>query len=150
MTEVSCIIMSWGWLPMPKITARVTFDKAAAATRIRAAGNDALTEMGKQALKDTTQHVPRDQGFLQDSGITNSDREAANLSFWLRWDEPYAQYLFHGEVMYGNPTSRSYGPEKLNFTSALSRMEWTKYAKEVYGDNWKKAYQAALKELMKK
>ena len=81
--------------------------------------------MGNQALKDTTQHVPHDQGFLQDSGITNSDKEAANLSFWLRRDEPYLQYIFHGEVMYVNPTSRTYGPEKLNFTSAIARMEWT-------------------------
>ena len=150
MMERGCIITKWGWLPMPKITARVTFDTAAAAARIRAASNDALTVMGDQALKDTTQHVPRDQGFLRDSGITNSDKEATNLSFWLRWDEPYAQYLFRGDVMYGNPTSRTYGPEKLNFTSALARMEWAKYAKEVYGDDWKKVYQAALKELMKK
>ncbi|MBU9739329.1 minor capsid protein [Diplocloster agilis] len=134
---------------MPKITARVTFDTAAAAARIRAASNDALTRMGLQALEDNTQHVPHDQRFLQDSGFLNSDQEAENLSFWLRWEEPYSQYLFHGEVMYGNPTSRTYGPEKLNFTSALARMEWTKYAKEVYGDDWKKVYQAALKELMK-
>lgn len=134
---------------MPKIKTRVTFDRKAAVAKLRASGNDALTIMGHQALKDITQHVPKDQGFLQDSGITNSDSRAKNLKFLLRWDTPYAQYLWHGEVMYGNPTERSYGPEKLKFTSALARMEWAKYAKEVYGADWKKVYQEALRRRMK-
>lgn len=135
---------------MPKITTRVTFDKAAAKARIRAGANYALTMTGMQALKDTTQHVPKDQGFLQDSGLTNSDSVAHDLKFTMRWDTPYAQYLFHGEVMYGDPTSRSYGPEKINFTSALARMEWTKYSHEVYGKDWDKVCQAAMKEGMKR
>lgn len=135
---------------MPKISTRVTFDKKAAVAKIRAAGNDALTLVGMQALKDTTQHVPRDQGFLQDSGINNSDNAASDLKYVMRWDEPYAQYLWHGEVMYGNPTERTYGPEKLTFTSALARMEWAKYAKDVYGDDWKKVYQAALRREIRK
>lgn len=129
---------------MPKISTRVTFDGKAAAAMIRAAANDALTIMGQQALKDTSQYVPKDQRFLQNSGITNSDRQAQDLKYTLRWDTPYAQYLWHGEVMHGNPASRTYGPEKLSFTSALARMEWAKYAREVHGEEWKKVYQAAL------
>ena len=43
MMERGYIITKWGWLHMPKITARVTFDTAAAATRIRAASNDAVS-----------------------------------------------------------------------------------------------------------
>lgn len=135
---------------MPKISTRVTFDKKAAVAKIRAAGNDGLTIIGNQALKDTTQHVPRDQGFLQDSGITNSYRHARNLKYIMRWDEPYSQYLWHGEVMHGNPTARTYGPDKITFTSALARMEWAKYAKEVYGEEWKKVYQAALRMRVRK
>lgn len=135
---------------MPKITTRVTCDKAAAKARIRAGANYALTMAGMQALKDTTQHVPVDQHFLQDSGIANSDSAAHDLKFTLRWDEPYAQYLFHGEVMYGNPTSRTYGPEKLTFTSTLARMEWTKYAHKVYGRDWNKVCQAAMKAGMRR
>ena len=104
--------------------------------------------MGQQALKDVTKHVPRDQGFLQDSGITNSDRQAQNLKYIMRWDEPYADYLWHGEVMHGSPTERTYGPEKLSFTSALACMEWAKYAKDVYGDDWKKVYQEAIRRRM--
>ena len=131
---------------MPKISTRVTFDKKAAAARIRAVANDALTVMGNQALKDVTQYVPKDQGTLQSSGLARSSREAENMKFDLRWSTPYAQYLWHGDVMHGNPTNRTYGPDKISFTSALAREEWAKYAKEVHGENWKKIYQAALKE----
>lgn len=131
---------------MPKISTRVTFDKKAAAARIRAVAEDALTAMGNQAIMDTTQYVPRDQGTLQQSGLTSSDLRAHDMKFDLRWETPYAQYLWHGEVMYGNPTSRTYGPEKLSFTSALAREEWAKYAREVHGEDWKLVYQKALKE----
>lgn len=131
---------------MPKISTRVTFDKKAAAVRIRAVANDALTVMGNQALKDVTQYVPMDQGTLQSSGLSRSSKAAESMKFDLRWSTPYAQYLWHGDVMHGNPTNRTYGPDKISFTSALAREEWAKYAKEVHGEEWKKIYQAALKE----
>lgn len=135
---------------MPKIRSRVTFNKAAAAALIKAASDRALTDMGMQALKDTEDHVPRDsEGTLKDSGITHSDRRAENGKFMMRWSTPYAQYLWHGKVMYGNPTDRDYGPKKISFTSALARMEWAKYAREVYGENWKKVYQESLRKGMK-
>lgn len=131
---------------MASIKAKVTFDKAAAVARITAAANNALNAVGNQALKDVTQHVPTDgEDYLRDSGIANSDIKAKDLEFVLRWDEPYAQYLFHGEVMYGDPTNRTYGPKRLKFTDAMARMEWTKYAAEVYGDDWQAVYQAALR-----
>ena len=131
---------------MPKISTRVTFDKKAAAARIRAVANGALTVMVNQALKDVAQYVPEDQGTLQSSGLARSSREAENMKIDLRWSTPYAQYLWHGDVMHGNPTNRTYGPDKISFTSALAIEEWAKYAKEVHGENWKKIYQAALKE----
>lgn len=146
----NCIIMNWGWSRMPKITTRVTFNKASTLARLRAVSNNGLTIMGQQALKDTTQHVPVDQHNLQDSGINNSDDRAHDLKFEMRWDTPYARYLWNGEVMYGNPTDRTYGPKKISFTAGLARMEWAKYAKEVYGANWKKVYQNAVKELAKR
>lgn len=134
---------------MPSVKVRINFAKAAAVAKLRAMNQDALTQTGIQALKDITQHVPKDQGDLRNSGIAHSDIKAKNGVFTLRWDEPYAQYLFHGEVMHGNPTSRTYGPEKLKFTAALARMEWTKYAAEAYGDRWQTVYQAALREEMR-
>ena len=114
--------------------------------RLHAASDKALTIMGQQALGDITQHVPVDQGDLQNNGISSSDNVAENGEYVLRWDEPYAQYLFHGEVMYGNPTNRTYGPKKISFTSAMAKMEWTKYAEQVYGEDWQAVYQAAFRE----
>ncbi len=130
---------------MPKINTRIIFDKKAAAGLIKAASNNALTVMGNQALQDISPHVPKDQGLLENSGLANSDRTAQDGKFVLKWSEPYSQYLYHGEVMYGNPTNRTYGPKKLKFTNALARMEWAKYAREVYGEDWKRVYQASLK-----
>ena len=130
---------------MAKINARVSFDRKLAAARIRASSDKALTDLGNQALQDTLQFVPRDQGTLKNSGLASSDQKAQDGVYRMRWNTPYAQYLWHGEVMYGNPTDRSYGPEKLNFTAAMAREEWAKYASEVYGKEWQKVYQAALK-----
>ncbi|WP_343084076.1 minor capsid protein [Blautia producta] len=135
---------------MPKIVSRVTFNRAGTLTKLRAVSNDGLTLMGQQALKDTTQYVPVDQHGLQDSGINNSDDRAHDLKFEMHWDTPYARYLWNGEVMYGSPTDRTYGPKKLSFTSALAHMEWAKYAKNVYGAQWKQVYQNAVKELAKR
>ena len=134
---------------MAKISTRVTFDKKRAAALVKAASNDALTVMGMQALQDTSQHVPHDQGTLENSGISSSDRRAVDGKFSMRWSTPYAQYLWHGDVMYGNPTNRTYGPEKISFTSALAREEWAKYAHEVYGAEWRQVYQAALRKEMR-
>ncbi len=114
--------------------------------KIRGAGEDALSITGIQILKDTTQHVPMDQGVLRNSAIISSDIKAEDGKFIIRWDEPYAQYLFCGEVMYGSPTDRTYGPKKLKFTETMARMEWTKYAKETYGEDWQAVYQAAFRE----
>lgn len=128
-----------------KAQAKVNFDKKAALARLHAKTNGGLTILGQQALKDTSRHVPKDQGSLQSSGISHSDFAAHDLEYILRWDEPYSQYLFHGKVMHGNPTERTYGPEKLKFTETLARMEWTKYAEKVYGKEWQKVLQEAVK-----
>lgn len=144
------IIMRLDWRDMPKITTRVTFNHAAAVARIQAANDRALTAMGNQALQDTSKHVPKDQGTLKDSGLApQSDMHAEDGRFVMRWSTPYAKYLWNGDVMHGNPTERTYGPEKIKFTDALAREEWAKYAKEVYGKEWKKVYQAALRRELK-
>ena len=135
---------------MPKVQLKASFNPSAAATMIRAASNAGLTATGMQALQDTNIYVPRDQGTLESSSYTHSDRTAENGEFHLRWDTPYARYLWNGDVMYGNPTNRTYGPEKLTFTAALAREEWAKYAAEVYKEDWRKVYVAAMKRRLKK
>lgn len=131
---------------MPRVDAKVSFDKVKAVMQIKGASDDALTIMGNQALQDISQYVPKDQRTLENSGLTNSDKRAENGEYMLRWSTPYAQYLWHGDVMHGNPASRTYGPEKLRFTDALAREEWAKYAQSVYGEEWKKVFEAALKK----
>ena len=105
--------------------------------------------MGLHALQDVSKHVPHDQGTLEDSGLTNSYKRAVKHVFKMRWHTPYARYLWNGDVMYGNPTERRYGPKKISFTSALAHEEWAKYAREVYGEQWKQVFQAALKRRLK-
>lgn len=121
------------------------FDVPRALAKIKAASDDALTILGDQALQDISQYVPKDQHKLENSGLTNSDMVAENGEYVLRWSTPYAQYLWNGDVMHGNPASRTYGPEKLKFTDALAREEWAKYAQTVYGEEWRRVYEAALK-----
>lgn len=133
---------------MPKIRTKITFDKVRARAVIKAASDEALTAMGNQALTDIFQYVPKDQGTLQSSGLSGSDMTAEAGRFALRWSTPYAQYLWHGDVMHGTPDSRDYGPEKLKFTDAMARQEWAKYAREVYGEEWKKVYETVLKRRM--
>lgn len=130
---------------MANIKVKIRFDKRAAAAEIRDACNEALTDLGHQASKDTMQYVPRDQGDLRSSSLTHSDKHAQDGTYIMRWDTPYAQYLWHGDVMLGNPANRTYGPAKITFTEALARAEWAKYAAEVHGENWRKVYEAALR-----
>ena len=127
------------------MTTRVVFDPKRAAAVIKAASDQALTAMGNQAIQDVSQYVPKDQHTLENSGLTNSDQKAVDGKFRLKWSTPYAQYLWHGDVMHGKPDSRTYGPDKLTFTSALAHEEWAKYAEEIHGEEWKKVYQAELK-----
>lgn len=78
------IIGNWGWFAVAKINTRITFDKAAAIARMKAANNAALTVMGNQALMDVSMHVPKDQGTLENSGLSSSDKRASNGKFTLR------------------------------------------------------------------
>ena len=50
---------------MAKIKTRVTLRTPQAAALIKAASNEALTDMGLQALQDASKHVPLDQGDLE-------------------------------------------------------------------------------------
>lgn len=79
------------------------------------------------------------------------DKKAANGKFVMKWEEPYSQYLWNGKIMHGSPDTRSPADyyDDIKFTSDLARAEWAKYAREVYGEQWKQVYQAALKRRLK-
>lgn len=136
---------------MAKIKTRVTLRTPQAAALIKAACNEALTDMGLQALQDVSEYVPHDFGTLENSGLTNSDKKAANGKFAMKWEEPYSQYLWNGKIMHGSPDTRSPADyyDDIKFTSDLARAEWAKYAREVYGEQWKQVFQAALKRRLK-
>lgn len=149
MTAKSCTTMSWGWCAMPKITTRVTFNKASVVAKIKAANNVALTVMGNQVLEDSNQYCPEDQHVLVNSSYTHSDREAQNGVFRCVWSTPYARYLWHGLVMHGSPGNRSYGPDGLHFTKDNARPKWAIYARSKHGDEWKQVFQAAARRYMR-
>ena len=136
---------------MAKIKTRVTLRTPQAVALIKAASNEALTDMGLQALQDVSEYVPHDFGTLENSGLTNSDKKAANGKFVMKWEEPYSQYLWNGKIMTGSTDTRSTADyyDDIKFTSDLARAEWAKYAREVYGEQWKQVYQAALKRRLK-
>ena len=136
---------------MAKIKTRVTLRTPQAAALIKAASNEALTDMGLQALQDVSEHVPHEFGTLENSGLTNSDKKAANGKFAMKWEEPYSQYLWNGKIMHGSPDTRSPADyyDDIKFTSDLARAEWAKYAREVYGERWNQVFQAALKRRLK-
>ncbi len=90
---------------MPKINTRITFRSSQAKALIKAASDYGLTAMGTQALQDVSQYVPKDQRVLENSGITASDKKAIDGKYVMRWQTPYAQYLWRGDVMYGNPNA---------------------------------------------
>lgn len=135
---------------MPSIKVNISFDTPQAVAKIKAAADEALTITGKQAIEDIRPYVPVDQNTLERSADSNSDKEACNGEFDIRYSTPYAQYLWHGDVMHGNPAKRTYGPEKLSFTNAMAREEWAKYAAEIYDSDWQKVYEAALRKGLSK
>lgn len=145
----NCIITNWGCLKVSNLNIKCQFNLKNAAAFIKATSNEALTITGEQALEDTNMHVPKDQDHLEASGRAESSKKAENGKYDLIWATPYAQYLYHGDVMYGNPTSRTYGPKKISFTSALAKEEWAKYAAEVYGADWQKVYAEAMRRKLK-
>ena len=55
--------------------------------------------------------------------MSGSDTKAVDGKYTMRWNTPYAQYLWNGDVMYGNPTERRYGPKKISFFDAVHGLE---------------------------
>lgn len=114
--------------------------------RVREAGNQALTDVRDLIVDDMNQYVPISGGDAQNGGGGELRRSAElhstfapkvkNGRITIRWDTPYAQYQHGGLVMKGSPKNRSYGPEKLNYTSSMARAEWEQYAEQQHGKDW--------------
>lgn len=133
---------------MPKIRTRVTINKSVVMAKIKAANNAGLTAMGNQILQDSNIYCPEDQHGLVNSSLIHSDKEAKNGVFQCRWVTPYARYQYYGLVMFGSPTERTYGPDKIKYTKANAQPKWAHYARAKHGDEWKEVFQAEARRVM--
>lgn len=134
---------------------RVNIDKVGEKTRIAGNADVALTRLRDEFIEDENMHVPVSGGAarnggggsLQDSARLHSDQQAHDGKLTLRWSKTYAHYQHRGLVMHGPVGDRTYGPDKLNYTSATAQAEWTKHAEKVYGDNWAKTIQKTMERV---
>lgn len=130
---------------MPKINTRVTFRRASVVARIQAASKEALFAVGTQALQDSNQYCPEDQGDLLESSIVSSDFKVAIL----KWATAYARYQYYGVAMEGRaPKIKTDRP--LKYTKPDVHKMWAHHARSVHSNEWKAVYQAELRRLMKK
>ena len=132
----------------------IDIDKAAGMREIQRWADEALTDYRDEIIKDMNEMVPVSGGAshngggdsLQQSAFLHSDRRAQDGELTVRWDTPYARYQHGGKVMHGTPprSRDDYGPDKLSYTSATARAEWTKHAEDVYGEKWRRDIQKMI------
>ncbi len=144
MTAENFTIMRLDWCDMPKISTRVTFNKASVRGRIKAASTESLPAVTMQALKDANQYCPEDQHDLVNSGLTNSEPEKGIM----RWATVYARMQYYGVVMEGRaPKVATNRP--LKYTKPGAHKMWAHYARAQHGEDWKNVYQAEFRRLMR-
>lgn len=117
---------------------------------VKAASNNALTVMGVQAVDDTGKYVPVSSNLehpVKDSIISSSGRRTVKGN--SPCDGLLLMHSLAGRCDVWKSANRTYGSEKISFTSALAREECAKYANEVYGAEWQQIYQAALRKEIK-
>lgn len=133
----------------------IKINKVSEIASIRIAGDQDLTDIRDEIIEDINQYVPVQGGdsrnggggSLQSSAGIHSDRTANKGKLTIRWDTPYAQYQNKGEVMKGRPgPTRTYGPEKLKYTSTAAKAEWEKYAEQKHGEDWALAVEKGIKQ----
>lgn len=137
-----------------KIT--ININKVAEETRIRNAGNEALTDLRDSIIDDTNRYVPVGGGKAQNGGggslrqsaFLHSDQEAQDEKLTVRWDTPYAQYQRGGLVMKGTPKNRTYGPEKLKYTDPMAKKEWDLYATQKHEEEWAAQIDKRMKQYL--
>ncbi|CCZ35667.1 putative minor capsid protein [Firmicutes bacterium CAG:646] len=136
---------------------KVEIHKPRAMAKIRAAGNQGLTDVRDEIIDDINRYVPKSGGSPQNGGggdlrrsaELHSDQQAKDGNLKVRWDTPYAQYQHEGKVMHGTPKTRTYGPEQLKYTEPMARKEWEQYAERKHGADWSLAIEEAMKSHMR-
>ena len=139
------------------VKVKVEIHKPRAMAKIRAAGDQGLTDVWDEIIDDINHYVPVSGGTPQNGGggdlrrsaEIHSDQQAKDGSLKVRWDTPYAQYQHEGKVMHGTPKTRTYGPEQLKYTEPMARKEWEQYAERKHGADWSLAIEEAMKSHMR-
>lgn len=134
----------------------VKIRKDTAQARIKAAGDKGLTRIREDIIEDMNEFAPvgggaarnGGGGSLQDSARLNSDQQARDGKLMVRYTKPYARYQWGGLVMHGTPKNRTYGPERLKYTSSVARSEWAKHAAQVYGEKWAEMQEKAMHQYL--
>lgn len=114
---------------MIRFNVNVDFNKGKLRSKISHAKKVAQTQLDQDVLKDSNYFIPKQDGYLERSGILHSRIGEGHIE----WNTPYArrlyynpQYNFSKDV---NPNARG-----LWFEAAKARYkeDWTQRAKETY------------------
>ena len=97
------------------VKVKVEIHKPRAMAKIRAAGDQGLTDVRDEIIDDINHYVPVSGGTPQNGGggdlrrsaEIHSDQQAKDGSLKVRWDTPYAQYQHEGKVMHGTPKDKN-------------------------------------------
>ena len=143
------ITMSWGWRTMQ---VRIRLSREGLKRDVKRMADEALTDYRDEIIEDMNVLVPVSGGAslnggggsLRRSAFTGSDKRARDGALTVRWNTPYAHYQHQGLVMRGTPGNRTYGPERLSYTSATARARWTDQAERLYGKRWEKDIQKLM------
>ena len=143
------ITMSWGWRAMQ---VRIRLSREGLKRDVKRMADEALTDYRDEIIEDMNVLVPVSGGAsltggggsLRRSAFTGSDKRARDGALTVRWNTPYAHYQHQGLVMRGTPGNRTYGPERLSYTSATARARWTDQAERLYGKRWEKDIQKLM------
>lgn len=118
----------------------IRFDRNAAAARISNSVKAAMPELATQVLKDCNFYAPQRRGTLISTSIMRSDTSSPKAT--LKWDVPYAEYVFKGLSKRGNPLKYSKYPNR------NAQSHWTNKAKSVKLVAWERLAEVLIKEKM--
>jgi len=142
---------------MADVKVNITFNKNATLEKLMDRHKAAQFAMSKQALKDCNEYCPKDAGTLESSSQTFTDYENGIL----KWQTPYARYLYYGIVMVDPKTGKACFPiddqlySRKNVSKVKSNREikyngrgrklWAEAAAAEHKDDWLLIYEKVFK-----
>ena len=142
---------------------RMNINLGAIEKKLQKAADKAVYITAEQALKDSNNSCPKDQGGLINSSLTFSEPEKGIM----RWQTPYARALYYGVVMVDPETGKACffiddqpysrkgvkkvksNPEKEYKFADGRRKLWAQYAHSKHGKEWRDVFEAAMRQAAK-